>query len=99
MRRNEANAPHRICNASDVGRIVWWGIPYNPYGSKALFSHPYPLTYFDFDHDVKLGPELWNFLGDDLGTYDLILELYRQVGLEFTDPLDELRETLAGRGT
>jgi hypothetical protein len=26
---------------------VWWGIPYNPYGTAEAYAHPYPLRYFD----------------------------------------------------
>jgi len=76
---------------------IWWGVPYNPYGTAAAYAHPYPLRYFDFVDDVKLGADFWNFAGDDPGTYDLLLDLYREVGSEFTDALDELRAALAGR--
>lgn len=76
---------------------VWWGVPYNPYGTAGAYAHPYPLRYFDFVNDVKLGPEFWNFIGHDPGTYDVLLDLYREVGAEFAGPLDELREALAGR--
>ena len=36
--------------------FVWWGVPYNPYGTASAYAHPYPLRYFDFKDDVKLGP-------------------------------------------
>ncbi|MBA3244622.1 MAG: TdeIII family type II restriction endonuclease [Actinobacteria bacterium] len=77
--------------------FVWWGVPYNPYGTASAYAHPYPLRYFDFKDDVKLGLEFWNFVGDDAGTFELLLDLYRQVGLEYTLKLDELRAALAGR--
>jgi hypothetical protein len=77
--------------------FVWWGVPYNPYGSAAAYSHPYPAAFFDFTNEVKLGAEFWNFVGDDVGTFDLLLGLYRQVGLEYMQQLDDLRAALAGR--
>ena len=77
--------------------FAWWGVPYNPYGTRAAYAHPYPKRFFDFERDVKLGPEFWNFVGDDAQTYELLLSLYRQVGQEYTDKLDELRAALAGR--
>jgi hypothetical protein len=80
-----------------AGVFVWWGVPYNPYGTASAYAHPYPLRYFDFQDDVKLGAEFWNFIGDDVGTFDLLLDLYRQVGHEYTVKLDELRAALAGR--
>jgi len=77
--------------------FVGWGVPYNPYGTAEAYAHPYPASFFDFANEVRLGPEFWNFVGDDDGTYDLLLDLYRQVGEEYTEQLDELREGLAGR--
>jgi hypothetical protein len=76
---------------------VWWGVPYNPYGTAVAYSHPYPARFFDFSGEVKLGPDFWNFLGDDPGTYDLLVDLYRQVGAEYANQLDDLRQALAGR--
>jgi len=81
----------------DPAVYVWWGVPYNPYGTDAAYAHPYPLRYFDFVNDVKLGAEFWNFVGDDPATYNLLLDLYREVGLEYAGPLDVLRVALAGR--
>jgi len=77
--------------------FVWWGVPYNPYGAPIAYAHPYPLRFFDFEHEVMLGPAFWNFAGDDAGTFDLLLDLYRQVGQEYSGQLDELRAALAGR--
>lgn len=77
--------------------FVWWGVPYNPYGTAEAYAHPYPPRYFDFANEVKLGSEFWNFVGDDDGAQDLLLDLYRTVGDEYTEQLDDLREALAGR--
>jgi hypothetical protein len=77
--------------------FVWWGVPYNPYGTDQAYAHPYPARFFDFANEVKLGGSFWNFVGNDPGTYALLLELYRAVGLEFGEQLDGLREAFAGR--
>lgn len=84
-----------IRKSADV--YAWWGVPYNPYGAADAYDHPYPRRFFDFANEVKLGAPFWNFVGDDAGTYDLLLELYREVGAEYTQRLNELREALAGR--
>jgi hypothetical protein len=84
-----------IRRSSEV--YVWWGVPYNPYGTLAAYAHPYPQRFFDFGHEVKLGQGFWNFVGNDGGTYELLLDLYRDVGSEFTHELDVLRAALAGR--
>ena len=77
--------------------FIWWGVPYNPYGTKEAYAWPYPARFFDFASEVKLGSDFWNFVGDDDGTYDLLLGLYRGVGEQYTQQLDELRAALAGR--
>lgn len=76
---------------------AWWGVPYNPYGTAEAYGHPYPARFFDFTAEVKLGASFWNFVGDDGGTYEFLLDLYRQVGAEYAQQLDELRRALAGR--
>ncbi len=81
----------------DEGVFVWWGVPYNPYGTAAAYAHPYPPRFFDFPNEVKLGSDFWNFVGGDEGTFDALLDLYRKVGEEYAEQLDALREALAGR--
>lgn len=71
---------------------TWWGVPYNPYG-RGEYRHVYPLAFFDFEHEVMLGEPFWEFVGGD-GTYEELLEVYRQVGEEFGERLRELRERL-----
>lgn len=77
--------------------FVWWGVPYNPYGAPAAYNHPYPARFFDFANAVKLGDEFWDFVGDAPGTYGALLDLYREVGVEYTARLDDLRQAFAGR--
>lgn len=79
------------------GTFAWWGVPYDPYGRADAYAHPYPLRFFDFANEVKIGADFWNFVGNDGGTYDLLLTLYRQVGGEYTPRLDELRAAVAAR--
>lgn len=81
----------------DADVHVWWGVPYNPYGTGAAYAHPYPQRFFDFANEVKLGPAFWNFIGADDETYETLLDLYRQVGMEYGGRLDDLRAALAGR--
>ena len=71
---------------------TWWGVPYNPYG-RGDYRHVYPLAFFDFEHEVMLGEPFWEFVGGD-GTYEELLQVYREVGEEFAERLRELRERL-----
>lgn len=68
----------------------WWGVPYNPYGSSP-YTHNYALPFFDFQHEVKLGAEFWEFVGGE-GTYDALLEIYLSVGEQFAGEIEALRE-------
>jgi hypothetical protein len=71
-----------------------WGCRTTRTGRPRRNALPYPLTYFDFDHAVKLGDAFWNFVGDDLRPPPRPV---RAVGEEYAEKLDELREALAGR--
>src|SRR5712691_3181214 len=69
---------------------TWWGVPYNPYG-RGEYRWVYPLVFFDFEHEVMLGLQFWDFVGGTR-TYEELLDLYRQVGDEFAERIRELRE-------
>jgi hypothetical protein len=69
---------------------TWWGVPYNPYG-RGEYRWVYPLAFFDFEDEVMLGLPFWDFVGGT-GTYEELLDLYRQVGDEFAERIRELRE-------
>ena len=71
---------------------TWWGIPYNPYG-RGEYRHVYPLAFFDFEREVLIGAPFWDFLGGS-GTYEELLEVYREIGEDFAARLRELRERL-----
>lgn len=66
-----------------------WGVPYNPYG-LGEYRHVYPLAFFDFENEVMLGEQFWNFVGG-AGAYDELLDVYKDVGNEFAGRLRELR--------
>jgi hypothetical protein len=71
--------------------FAWWGVPYDPYGN-AEYAHPYPVRFFDFAREVKVGATFWNFVGNDPMTYEELLGVYKRVGTGYQA---ELREVLA----
>ena len=73
---------------------AYWAVPYNPYGTTEAYAHPFALRFFDFKSEVLLGAPFWNFLGDDGGTYEMLLGLSRDVGVEYGDQVDELRSAV-----
>jgi hypothetical protein len=91
---------HRLLTALGIRRqanaYTWWGVPYNPYGATGAYNHPYPLRFFDFTSEVKLGDGFWAFVGGAASTYTELLGLYRAVGVEYRARLDALRRALAG---
>lgn len=70
---------------------AWWGVPYDPYGT-AEYAHPYPLRFFDFAREVKVGATFWNFVGNDPRTYKELLAVYERIGTAYQS---ELRGVLA----
>jgi hypothetical protein len=71
---------------------TWWGVPYNPYG-RGEYRWIYPLAFFDFEHEVMLGLPFWDFVGGT-GTYEELLGLYLEVGDEFAERIQELRQAV-----
>ena len=61
---------------------TYYAMPYNPYGKeRSLYDHSFSLRYLDMENQVLLGGECWDFIGGP-GTYEEVLELYREVGME-----------------
>lgn len=83
----------------DPNVFAWWAVPYDPYGRPDAYAHPYPLQFFDFENEVKLGPAFWNFVGDDDETHEALLGSYREVGGEYEQRLDDLRDAVANTAT
>jgi hypothetical protein len=73
------------------------GCSVRPLRATDAYAHPYPLRFFDFANEVKMGAAFWNFVGGDDGTYDLLLALYREVGGAYAEQLDDLRAAVATR--
>ena len=70
---------------ANVKTIV--AIPYNPYEPK-----PYERWtlqgLFDLRQEVLVGPEFWDLLGGK-GTYEDLLKVFEQAGLELYDEIDK----------
>jgi len=70
---------------ANVKTIV--AIPYNPYEPK-----PYERWtlqgLFDLRQEVLVGPEFWDLLGGK-GTYEDLLKVFEQAGLELSNEIDK----------
>ncbi len=71
---------------------VYFGLYYNPYGeARTTYAHNPPMGIFNFHTDpvVLIGRDYWDTLGGP-GTYDIILEIAREVGAETRAMLTDL---------
>jgi Type II restriction endonuclease, TdeIII len=62
-------------------------IPYNPYEPKA-YNRWTMRGMIDLDEELKVGKELWDFLGGE-GAYEDLLDCFEQVGIEMRDEIDK----------
>jgi hypothetical protein len=80
---------YRLSIDRDAQLGTYIAIPYNPY-------HPTPYLdgmnfgqCMDSEHDILVQENFWNLLGGDNTTYIELLEIFRQVGDELRDRLNE----------
>ena len=60
---------------------AFYALPFNPFGTRAAYSHPFPMRWFDMrtDQVVLIGAEFWDRLGGP-GTWVEMLEVAEEVG-------------------
>lgn len=61
-------------------------IPYNPYHPKP-YARWTMIGMIDIDNELKVAEEFWDFLGGK-GTYDNLLDIFEEVGVEMRDEID-----------
>jgi hypothetical protein len=82
---------HAIRQAGPPRVRTYYAMTYNPYGAdKAAYKWSFATRYMDIKKEVLIGKEFWDFIGGT-GTYEELLEIYREVGREKgPDILDQL---------
>jgi hypothetical protein len=61
---------------------AYFAMAYNPYGTRLEdYRHSFSLQYLDMQSEVLLGADFWTLVGGE-GTYEELLEIYREVGRE-----------------
>ncbi len=77
--------------SSGEATFTYFGMPYNPYGSRSNYNWPYATRHLDMSNQVLLQEEFWTAVGDDPDTYEAVLEIYKEVGDEKSkDMIDQL---------
>ena len=61
---------------------TYFGMSYNPYGSRASYKWTYANKHLDMKNQVLIEDEFWAVIGDDPKTYVAVLEIYAEVGKE-----------------
>lgn len=75
---------HAIKQAGRPQVNAYFAMGYNPYGRlKASYNHSFTLKYLDVENQLLLGEEFWTYIGGQ-GTFEQLLEIYQEVGLEMS---------------
>ncbi len=73
---------HAIKRATPPKVKTFYAMAYNPYGEqKSTYKHSLAVHYLDLTNQVLIGREFWELVGGK-GTYESVLEIYREVGKE-----------------
>lgn len=72
---------HRPC--------AFYALPFNPYGTREAYAHPFPKRWFDLVSDavVLIGDEFWNEVGG-VGTWDEMIQIAVEVGATYRDQIN-----------
>lgn len=68
-------------------------LPYNPYEPEQYQRWTFQ-GMLDVEHELKVAEEFWDFLGGK-GTYDDLLQVFENVGIELRDEIDHRFRQLA----
>ena len=60
---------------------TYFAMAYNPYGSRENYKHSFAIKHLDMKNQILLQDEFWDIVGGK-GTFDELLEIYREVGRE-----------------
>lgn len=63
------------------------GMPYNPNGRFGTYGWPTTPIYLDPAHDLLVGEDFWNYVGDSPDTYDEMLDCFFEVGRTYKKDL------------
>ena len=71
---------HQLCTAEWEHLETFFALPYNPFGEGQEYRWSLPWRYFRMDGPpVLIGKAFWDTIGGE-GTYELLLEAFREAG-------------------
>jgi hypothetical protein len=71
---------------------AFYALHYNPYVTREKYNWSPPKGLMDFEKEVLLGEEMWNYLGDD-NTYDELYELLIEISEQKWEEFEEREES------
>lgn len=71
------------------------GLPYNPNGLFGEYGWPTTKYFVDFDHDILVGKDFWNTIGNSDTTYEELLQCFLEVAEDRRHELVALLEAAA----
>ncbi len=69
---------HAVRAPTSVRALV--GMAYNPNGLLGTYGWPTTKYYLDPEHDLLVGKDFWDYVGDTPGTYEELLDCFLEVG-------------------
>lgn len=73
-------------SAMERRECAFYALPFNPFGRREDYNHPFPMRYFDMRSDrvVLIGGEFWDRVGGP-GTWESMLEVAEEVGADLRE--------------
>lgn len=76
--------------AMERRECAFYALPFNPWGARAAYDHPFPKRWFDMGSDrvVLIGVEFWEKLGGQ-GTWEALIEIAERIGRKYEDQIEQ----------
>ncbi len=69
-------------------------IPYNPYHPNPYLDSRWNATILDGSNDILVQEEFWNFVGNDNNTYNELLDIFKEIGQEIEEEIENFFNNL-----
>ena len=75
--------------AMEGRECAFYALPFNPWGTKEAYNHPFPKRWFNMASDrvVLIGVEFWERLGGP-GTWHALIKIAERVGDAYEDQIE-----------
>ena len=78
---------HAMRAKSRIPVHTYFTMAYNPYGSRENYKWSFPNRHLDMQGQVLIQEEFWTVVGEDPLTYEAVLEIYSEIGEQYSKRL------------